>query len=81
MSLKRQKKGIAFIANSSQPGAVKMIDGAGKTPGSISGKQEGLDNANTSNPFTTAPGKSEKVEGDVETAKLKGSVDPQRPEK
>ncbi|KAJ9291324.1 hypothetical protein DTO021C3_1124 [Paecilomyces variotii] len=64
-----------------QPGAVKMIDGAGKTPGSISGKQEGLDNANTSNPFTTAPGKSEKVEGDVETAKLKGSVDPQRPEK
>ncbi|KAJ9296481.1 hypothetical protein DTO271G3_5179 [Paecilomyces variotii] len=64
-----------------QPEAVKNIDGAGKTPGATSGKQEGLDNANTSNPFTTAPGKSEKAENDVETAKVKGSVDPERPQK
>ncbi|KAL1857752.1 hypothetical protein Plec18167_001846 [Paecilomyces lecythidis] len=64
-----------------EPGAVKNVDGAGKTAGATSSKQEGLDNANTSNPYTTAPGKSTKSEDDVETAKVKGSVDPQRPQK
>ncbi|GAD99983.1 conserved hypothetical protein [Paecilomyces variotii No. 5] len=64
-----------------EPGAVKNVDGAGKTAGATSGKQEGLSNANTSHPNTTAPGKSTKSEDDVDTAKVKGSVDPQRPQK
>lgn len=47
-------------------------------PGSISGKQEGLSNATTDNPFINAPGKSKKGEGETETSKLKGTVDPGR---
>lgn len=44
----------------------------------MSGKQEGVDNANTSSPFTTRPGLSHKSEDDADTAKLKGTVDTQR---
>lgn len=71
---------IGWLLTLPQPGAAKTVDGAGKTPAMTSGKQEGLDNANTSSPFTTDPGKSVKGEQDVETAKLKGTVDPERPQ-
>ncbi|OJJ50409.1 hypothetical protein ASPZODRAFT_129031 [Penicilliopsis zonata CBS 506.65] len=46
--------------------------------GDMSWKQENLDNANTASPRLTEPGKSNKSEGDVETAKLKGTVDERR---
>ncbi|KAB8238051.1 hypothetical protein ETB97_006073 [Aspergillus alliaceus] len=46
----------------------------------ISGKQEGLSNTDTSNPYVNEPGKSEKGEGETETAKVKGTVDPERPQ-
>ncbi|KAE8377046.1 hypothetical protein BDV26DRAFT_264540 [Aspergillus bertholletiae] len=49
-------------------------------PASISGKQEGLSNADTSNPYVNEPKKSEKGEGETETAKVKGTVDPERPQ-
>ncbi|KAL4939679.1 hypothetical protein BDV06DRAFT_33010 [Aspergillus oleicola] len=48
--------------------------------GSISSKQEGLDNADSSNPYINEPGKSVKGEGETETTKLKGTVDPRRPQ-
>lgn len=46
----------------------------------MSGKQEGWSNATTDNPFINAPGKSVKGEGETETAKVKGTVSPQRPQ-
>ncbi|KAL4924609.1 uncharacterized protein BDV17DRAFT_274122 [Aspergillus undulatus] len=49
--------------------------------GSMSSKQEGLDNADSSNPYINEPGKSIKGEGETETAKFKGTVDPKRPQK
>ena len=47
-----------------------------------SGKQEGLANTDTkhSTNITDNPGKSTKGEGTPETAKSKGTVDPQRPQ-
>lgn len=45
----------------------------------MSSKQEGLDNADSSNPYINEPGKSVKGEGETETAKLKGTVSPERP--
>ncbi|EYE93383.1 uncharacterized protein EURHEDRAFT_460347 [Aspergillus ruber CBS 135680] len=48
--------------------------------GTISGKQAGLSNATTDNPFINEPGKSKKGEGETETAKVKGSVSPNRPQ-
>ncbi|KAL4794859.1 hypothetical protein BDV19DRAFT_364038 [Aspergillus venezuelensis] len=47
---------------------------------SMSSKQEGLDNKDSSNPYINEPGKSVKGEGETETAKLKGTVDPRRPQ-
>jgi hypothetical protein len=47
-------------------------------PGAMSGKQEGLSNADTSNPFVNKPDKSKKREGETETAKLKGTVSTER---
>lgn len=44
----------------------------------MSGKQAGLDNDNSSNPYITAPGKSVKGEGDTDTTKLRGTVDEKR---
>lgn len=44
----------------------------------MSGKQEGLSNADTSHPFLNNPDKSRKREGDTDTAKLKGTVSTQR---
>ena len=41
-------------------------------------KQEGLSNATTDNPFINEPGKSKKGEGETETAKVKGTVSPNR---
>lgn len=46
---------------------------------SMSSKQEGLDNADSSNPYINEPGKSVKGEGETESAKLKGTVSPKRP--
>jgi hypothetical protein len=46
--------------------------------GTMSGKQEGISNADTSHPFLTTPEKSRKKEGDTETAKLKGTVSTKR---
>ncbi|RDW72694.1 uncharacterized protein DSM5745_07866 [Aspergillus mulundensis] len=48
--------------------------------GSMSSKQEGLSNADTSNPYVNEPGKSITGEGETETAKFKGTVSPQRPQ-
>ncbi|KAL4785968.1 hypothetical protein BJX76DRAFT_355561 [Aspergillus varians] len=49
--------------------------------GSMSSKQEGLDNTDSSNPYINEPGKSVKGEGETESVKLKGTVSPQRPQK
>ncbi|GLA28290.1 hypothetical protein AnigIFM63326_005861 [Aspergillus niger] len=46
----------------------------------ISGKQEGLSNTNTDNPYVNEPGKSAKGEGETESAKVKGTVSPERPQ-
>ncbi|RMJ24009.1 hypothetical protein PHISP_05114 [Aspergillus sp. HF37] len=59
-----------------QAAAVKWPAG----PSTTSGKQEGVDNDSTSNPFTTRPGMSVKGESDADSAKLRGSVDTQRPQ-
>lgn len=63
-------------ANSSQPAASKPTGG----PGSISAKQEGLSNTDSKNPHIDEPGQSEKGEGETETAKVKGTVKPERPQ-
>lgn len=49
---------------------------------SQSGKQEGLSNTDTkhSTDITNDPDKSKKGEGAPETAKLKGTIDPGRPQ-
>ena len=47
---------------------------------SISSKQEGLSNKDTSNPYINEPGKSITGEGETESAKFKGTVSPQRPQ-
>ena len=57
-----------------------------KDPGhknSTSSKQEGLSNSDTahSTPVAKSPDKSSKGEGAADTAKLKGSVKPDRPQK
>lgn len=44
----------------------------------MSDKQEGLDNADSSNPYINEPGKSVKGEGETETTKLKGTVSTER---
>lgn len=46
----------------------------------MSGKQEGLSNATTDNPYINEPGKSKKGEGETETAKVKGTVALERPQ-
>lgn len=48
--------------------------------GSISLKQEGLDNADTMNPYVNEPGKSKKGEGETDSVKVKGTVRPGRPQ-
>ncbi|KAJ6104589.1 hypothetical protein N7523_010909 [Penicillium sp. IBT 18751x] len=48
--------------------------------GSMSFKQEGLSNTNTSNPHVNDPGLSQKGEGETETAKVKGTVQHDRPQ-
>ncbi|OJJ78577.1 uncharacterized protein ASPGLDRAFT_70684 [Aspergillus glaucus CBS 516.65] len=63
-------------SNIDPAGARKEEGGAG----TISGKQAGLSNATTDNPFINEPGKSKKGEGETETAKVKGSVSPSRPQ-
>lgn len=54
--------------------------GSTKGPTSMSSKQEGLSNADTMNPYVNEPGKSKKGEGETETAKVKGTVKPERPQ-
>jgi hypothetical protein len=58
-----------------QPTAKKPPQGAN----TMSNKQEGLDAADTDNPYINEPGKSVKGEGETDSAKLKGTVDPSRP--
>ncbi|KAL2836463.1 hypothetical protein BJY01DRAFT_221992 [Aspergillus pseudoustus] len=50
------------------------------SPGTMSSKQEGLDNADTANPYVNEPGKSVKGEGETDSAKVKGTVNPSRPQ-
>ncbi|KAF7121552.1 hypothetical protein CNMCM5793_009022 [Aspergillus hiratsukae] len=59
------------------PTAKKPPQGAN----TMSSKQEGLDAADTDNPYINEPGKSVKGEGETDTAKLKGTVDPSRPQR
>ncbi|KAL4735400.1 hypothetical protein BDV11DRAFT_196114 [Aspergillus similis] len=59
-----------------QPASRKAPAGGG----SMSSKQEGLSNKDTSNPYVNEPGKSITGEGETETAKFKGTVSPQRPQ-
>lgn len=54
--------------------------GSTKGPNSMSSKQEGLSNADTMNPYINESGKSEKGEGETETAKVKGTVKTERPQ-
>ncbi|KAL4805669.1 hypothetical protein BDV18DRAFT_139620 [Aspergillus unguis] len=74
--LMQDKSGGTPPSAKDQPASRKAPAGTG----SISSKQEGLDNADTSNPFVNEPGKSVKGEGETETAKLKGTVSPERPQ-
>lgn len=46
----------------------------------MSYKQEGLSNTNTSNPYVNEPGLSEKGEGETDSAKVKGTVQHDRPQ-
>ena len=48
--------------------------------GSMSFKQEGLSNTNTSNPYVNEPGLSQKGEGETDSAKVKGTVQHDRPQ-
>jgi hypothetical protein len=63
-----------------QPYAVKPTGGPAVQSGALSAKQEGISNADTGSPFYTAPGKSEKAEGEIDTAKVKGAIAPDRPQ-
>lgn len=49
-------------------------------PGAMSSKQEGLANADTANPYVYEADQSGKGEGETETAKVKGTVSPERPQ-
>ncbi|KGO76177.1 hypothetical protein PITC_092020 [Penicillium italicum] len=49
-------------------------------PGSISLKQEGLDNGDAMNPYVNEPGKSKKGEGETDSVKVKGTVRTDRPQ-
>ncbi|KAE8357003.1 hypothetical protein BDV28DRAFT_126058 [Aspergillus coremiiformis] len=64
------------------PSNVDEPSSRGETGGSasISGTQEGISNADTSNPYVNEPGKSQKGEGETETAKVQGTVAPERPQ-
>lgn len=71
--------------NSSRGKAPSEVDqpATRKEPGGVgtmSSKQEGLDNADSSNPYINEPGKSIKGEGETESAKLKGTVSTKRPQ-
>ncbi|CAI7607443.1 unnamed protein product [Penicillium viridicatum] len=48
--------------------------------GSISLKQEGVDNGDTMNPYVNEPDKSKKGEGETDSVKVKGTVRPDRPQ-
>ncbi|KAJ5738987.1 hypothetical protein N7533_011771 [Penicillium manginii] len=71
-----QPSNIRFSEPYDQPRAV----GEKGFHGSISSKQEGLSNTDTLNPHINEPGKSQKGEGEVETAKVKGTVSTNRPQ-
>lgn len=63
-------------SNTSQASSRKEPGG----PSTISGKQEGISNTTTYNPYMDNPEKSKKGEGETETAKVKGTVSPERPQ-
>jgi len=73
---KRTKPELQDIppSQADQPSAQKPAGGSG----TMSGKQEGLSNADTSNPFLNRPEESKKREGETDSAKLKGTVSTQR---
>ncbi|KAA8650914.1 hypothetical protein EYZ11_001843 [Aspergillus tanneri] len=52
----------------------------GDSTGSISAKQEGISNTDTSNPLVNEPGENIKSEAEIETAKAKGAVYPEQPQ-
>ncbi|KAH1509353.1 hypothetical protein KXV22_003313 [Aspergillus fumigatus] len=60
-----------------EPAGRKAPSGAN----TISAKQEGLDSSDTDNPYVAEPGKSVKGEGETDSVKLKGTVDPARPQR
>ncbi|KAL2827807.1 hypothetical protein BDW59DRAFT_160115 [Aspergillus cavernicola] len=71
-------------ARPSTPPSDKDQSASRKAPAgvnSMSSKQEGLDNADTSHPYVNEPGKSVKGEGETETAKVKGTISPNRPQR
>ncbi|KAJ5940165.1 ThiJ/PfpI [Penicillium verrucosum] len=76
--------GNPVAANALGDRFVRMISPRGmgppSGPGNISFKQEGLDNADTMNPYVNEPGKSKKGEGETDSAKVKGTVRPDRPQ-
>lgn len=58
---------------------MKPGESIGEKSGTETAKQQGVSNDNTSHPDLYAPGKSEKPENGVaDTAKLKGTVSPDR---
>lgn len=63
-------------SNTSQANSRKEPGG----PSTVSGKQEGISNTTSSNPYMSQPEKSKKGEGETETVKVKGTVSPERPQ-
>ncbi|PKY03362.1 hypothetical protein P168DRAFT_319892 [Aspergillus campestris IBT 28561] len=47
---------------------------------SMSGKQEGLSNATSDNPYINDPSQSNKGEGESDSVKVKGTISPSRPQ-
>ncbi|GAM34621.1 hypothetical protein TCE0_015f02313 [Talaromyces pinophilus] len=58
--------------------AIKPAESVGGKSGLQTSKQQGLSNDDTMHPHLWSSGKSEKPEGVTETAKLKGTVSPER---
>ena len=61
-----------------QANVIKLVEKIGEKSGTQTSKQQGLSNDDTMHPYLYTSGKSEKVEGVTDTAKLKGTVSPER---
>ncbi|QKX58318.1 uncharacterized protein TRUGW13939_05440 [Talaromyces rugulosus] len=79
-----QEKGIQDSRKSEKPSerdppkAIRPPTDPGKNSGAQSAKQQGLTNTETKHPSLETPGKSVKAEGETETAKVMGTVSPER---